>query len=133
MDISDVVKSSGLPASTLRSYEEKGLIHSVGRKGLKRVFDPSVMDQLALIALGKSAGFSLAEIASAFTANGPQIKRAHLLSKAEEIDKTIKQLKAMRDGLRHAADCPSPSHFECPKFQRLLAVALKRQNRTKLG
>jgi hypothetical protein len=29
----------------------------------------------------------------------------------------------MRDGLRHAAACPAPSHMECPKFRQLLRAA----------
>jgi DNA-binding transcriptional MerR regulator len=33
MDIAEVAKRSGVPASTLRFYEEKGLIASVGRRG----------------------------------------------------------------------------------------------------
>jgi len=40
-----------------------------------------------------------------------------------EIDVTIKQLRAMSRGLRHAAACPAPSHAECPTFQRLLKAA----------
>ena len=36
MDIAQVAKRSGVPASTLRYYEEKGLIASVGREGLRR-------------------------------------------------------------------------------------------------
>ena len=51
MDIAEVAKRSGVPASTLRYYEEKGLIASVGRQGLRRVFTPNVLNQLALIAL----------------------------------------------------------------------------------
>ena len=43
MDISEVARHSGIPASTLRFYEEKGLIVSVGRRGLRRVFDPGVL------------------------------------------------------------------------------------------
>ena len=35
----------------------------------------------------------------------------------------IKELKAMRDGLRHAAACSAPSHLECPKFRRLMGLA----------
>jgi DNA-binding transcriptional MerR regulator len=126
MDIGEVVKHSGLPASTLRFYEEKGLIESTGRHGLRRFFDPSVLERLALIALGRSAGFSLEQIGAMFTADGrPQIDREQLLVKANELDKNIKQLIAMRDGLRHAADCSAPSHLECPKFQRLLRVVGK--------
>ena len=49
MDISEVVKRSGLPPSTLRYYEERGLISPIGRHGLKRQFDPLVLDQLSMI------------------------------------------------------------------------------------
>ena len=126
MDIAEVAKRSGVPASTLRFYDEKGLITSIGRQGLRRVFDASVLEQLALIALGRAAGFSLDEIAGIFTAHGrPQIKRDTLESKARELDHTIRQLSAMRDGLRHAAVCPAPSHLECPTFRRLLTAAGK--------
>lgn len=124
MDIAEVAKRSGVPASTLRFYEEKGLIASAGRQGLRRRFDPAVLDQLALIALGQAAGFSLDEIGSMFTADGrPSIDRGMLATKADEIDGTIKRLKAMSNGLRHAASCPAPSHAECPTFQRLLKAA----------
>jgi len=125
MDISDVVKASGLPASTLRYYEEKGLISSTGRKGLRRTFHPDVLQQLALISLGRGAGLSLDEIGAMFTPEGPDIDRELLLSKADELDERIKQLTAMRNGLRHAAACPAPNHFECPKFLRLVRAAEK--------
>lgn len=69
MDISEVAKRSGLPASTLRYYEERGLIASVGRQGLRRRFDPEVLEQLALISLGQAAGFSLDEISQMFSAD----------------------------------------------------------------
>ncbi|WP_035573213.1 helix-turn-helix domain-containing protein [Halomonas halocynthiae] len=124
MDISEVAKRSGVPASTLRFYEEKGLIRSVGRQGLRRVFNGNILDRLALIALGRSAGFSLDEIARMLGSNGkPDIDRKLLISKADELDETINNLRSIRDGLRHAAVCSAPSHMECPKFRRLLGLA----------
>lgn len=124
MDIAEVARRSGVPASTLRFYEEKGLIASVGRQGLRRLFDPRVLDQLALIALGRAAGFSLDEIGSMFAADGkPSIDRRMLSAKADDIDTMVKRLKAMSEGLRHAAVCRAPSHAECPSFQRLLRAA----------
>lgn len=124
MDIAEVAQRSGVPASTLRFYEEKGLIASVGRRGLRRVFGPGVLERLALIALGRAAGFSLDEIARMFAPDGrPKIDRRSLAAKAEELDGTIRRLSAMRDGLRHAAVCPAPSHMECPTFRRLLGSA----------
>jgi DNA-binding transcriptional MerR regulator len=135
MDIAEVAKRSGLPASTLRYYEEKGLIASTGRRGLRRLFNTSVLERLALIALGRSAGFSLDEIGLMLGTDGqPQIDRQVLADKADELDATVRKLTAMRDGLRHAAVCSAPSHMECPTFRRLLGLAstgAKRQSRKK--
>ena len=124
MDISEVAKHSGLPASTLRFYEEKKLIASVGRRGLHRLFDEGVLERLALIALGRAAGFSLDEIRRMFAPDGRlRIDRSKLAAKAEEVDLRIRELSALRDGLRHAAACPATSHLECPTFRRLLKGA----------
>jgi DNA-binding transcriptional MerR regulator len=124
LDIGEVVARSGLPASTLRYYEERGLIESVGRRGLRREFDARTVDQLALISLGRAAGFSLDEIGSMFGPDGAlQIDRDALVAKADEIDRTIQRLAAMSDGLRHAAACRAPSHLECPTFRRLVGAA----------
>lgn len=127
MDISEVAKQSGVPASTLRFYEGKGLIRSTGRRGLRRTFDARVLDRLALIALGGASGFSLDEIGRMFAPDGrPRIDRQMLAAKADTLDTTIRQLTAMRDGLRHAAACRAPSHLECPTFRRLLKAAASR-------
>jgi DNA-binding transcriptional MerR regulator len=124
LDIVEVAKRSGLPASTLRYYEERGLIESIGRRGLKRIFEPQVLERLALIALGRQAGFSLDEIAAMFDPRGMAvIDRDLLAGKADEIDALIRRLGAMRDGLRHAAACPAPSHMECPTFRRIVKAA----------
>ena len=63
-----------------------------------------------------------------FGADGqPAINRDQLAAKAEELDTTIRRLTTMRDGLRHAAACPAPSHMECPKFRRILRSAGRRK------
>ena len=132
MDISQVAKASGLPASTLRYYEEKNLIRSVGRQGLRRVFEASVLERLALIALGQAAGLTLDEIGSMFAQDGsPAIDRKLLLKKADELDQTIRKLATMRDGLRHAAACSAPSHMACPKFRRLMGFAALKAGKAK--
>ncbi|MGC5038839.1 MULTISPECIES: helix-turn-helix domain-containing protein [unclassified Streptomyces] len=124
LDIAEVAQRAGVPASTLRYYEEKGLIASTGRRGLRRQYDPGVLERLALIALGRTAGFSLDEIAGMFAPDGrPRIDRRMLTDKAEELDRRIRELGALRDSLRHAAACPAPSHLECPTFRRLLDEA----------
>ena len=125
MDITEVVKQTGLAASTLRFYEEKGLIQSIGRHGQRRLFDARVLEHLSVIALGRAAGFSLDEIRSMLPADGGvQVRRDMLLAKSDLVEKSIKQLKAVRDGLRHAANCPEENHLDCPRFQQLMHAAL---------
>ena len=132
MDIGKVAQWSGLPASTLRYYEERGLIRSIGRNGLRRVFNESVLERLALIALGRAVGFSLDDIAGMLAADGQlAIDRSQLQSRADELDRTIRRLSAVRDGLRHAAECPAENHLQCAKFQRLMSLASKTSSRRK--
>nr|WP_281783807.1 MerR family DNA-binding protein [Sinimarinibacterium flocculans] len=72
-------------------------------------------------ALSCVTGFSLDQIGLMFATDG--IDRHMLAAKADELDRTIRRLTAMRDGLRHAAVCPAPSYSECPTFKRLLKAA----------
>ncbi|WP_129667731.1 helix-turn-helix domain-containing protein [Phytoactinopolyspora endophytica] len=124
LDIAEVAERAGVSTSTLRFYEEKGLIASVGRRGLRRQFDPDVLERLALVALGRTAGFSLDEIAPMFAPDGElRIDRQMLANKADELDATIRRFIVLRDSLRHAAACPAPSHMECRTFRRLLRAA----------
>ena len=124
LDIAEVAQQCALPASAVRFYEEKGLIKSIGRRGLRRVFPAGVVERLALIALGRSAGFSLEEIAAMFAPDGKvRIDRQKLAAKAKELDATIRRLTTLRNGLQHAAACKASSHMECPKFRRIVRAA----------
>lgn len=139
MDIAEVAKRTGIPASALRFYEKKGLITAVSEAGVRRRFTPGVLDQLALIALGQAAGLSLDDIRSMLSPQGaPNIDRQLLAAKAEEIDALVKRLRAMSRGLRHAVACPAINHAECPSFQKLLHAAAsgaleKRWGKTQIG
>ena len=125
LDIGEVARRSGLPASTLRFYEQQGLIASVGRRGLRRLFDPDVLERLGLVALGRTAGFTLDEIARMFAPDGrPRIDRARLAARADELDRTARRMIALGDVLRHVAACGAPSHMECPKFRRMVQAAV---------
>jgi ribosomal protein S21 len=67
-----------------------------------------------------------------FTPNGKlHVDRPMLVNKADELDLTIRRLRAMRDGLRHAAACRAPGHMECPTFRRLLKIAAETTARRK--
>jgi DNA-binding transcriptional MerR regulator len=127
LDISEVARQSGVAASTLRHYDEKGVVHSVGRRGLKRLFEPQVLDQLAIIHLGKVAGFSLEEIKDMFGPDGrPSLPRKTLLDKAGDLERQIIRLTALKDMIHHVANCSAPRHIDCPRFQKLIRVSARK-------
>lgn len=131
LDIGEVVRRSGVAASTLRYYEEIGLVTSCSRSGLRRQFPARVLMQLQLITMGKMAGFSLQEIVTLFGEQheNPNIPRDELRRKAADIDQRIRALSALRDTLVHVADCPAPSHLDCPTFRRLLDLSGRQARR----
>lgn len=124
MDIGEVAKRAGIPPSTIRYYEEIGLIRSYGRRGLRRQFDPDVLLKLSLIALGRMAGFTLVEIAAMFGKDGQlELSRDELRAKANDLQRQMAKLRVLRDALRHVAECKAPNHLQCPSFRKLMKSA----------
>lgn len=130
LDIGEVAEISGVPASTLRYYEEMRLISPAGRHGLRRQYEPDVVQWLALIDMGRSAGFSLKEIAAMFGADGtPEMPRDDLHRRAGMLEQKAREMLNLATMMRHVADCPAPSHLECPNFRKLLRVGVRHQSR----
>nr|WP_024967139.1 helix-turn-helix domain-containing protein [Pantoea sp. IMH] len=121
LDIAEVAQLANVAPSALRFYEKKGLIYPTGRNGLRRQYSADVLNRLALIALGQTAGFTLDNIAAMFDRQGRlTLEPQRLLSRADEIDQTIRELKKVSEGLRHVAGCTAPNHMQCPQFLKLL-------------
>lgn len=132
LDIAQVVAASGHPASTLRYCEELGLIESVGRRGMRRQYERDVLKRLALIAMARSAGFSLDETGPLFSDNSNVlIPREELHLRADELMRKAREMESLASIMRHVADCPAPSHLECPSFQKLLRIGLKHRSRSR--
>jgi DNA-binding transcriptional MerR regulator len=124
LDIGDVASRSGMPPSTLRFYEREGLIESAERKGLRRQFDAGVLDILAVVALCRQAGFSLAEIQSLLATGGDPGWKGLAARKRDEVRAQIERMAMVADRLDHAMTCPSSNLFECEHFKAALQEAL---------
>lgn len=126
LDIAEVADRSGVSASGLRYYEKRKLIASVARNGLRRQYEPDVLQELALINLAKSAGFTLDEIGTVLQRPGSTvIPRGALLDKADSLEKQAERLRNLARMLRHVSNCPYENHFDCVRFQKLLKVATR--------
>ena len=129
LDIAEVTRLSGVKPSALRYYESLGLIAADSRKGLRRQYDASVLDRLALVTLGQRAGFSLQEIAetlgpAALAEASFELDRSRISKRADEVDRRIRELSLLSRALRHVAKCQAPSHAECPTFRKMMTEAL---------
>jgi DNA-binding transcriptional MerR regulator len=126
LDIREIADLSGISPSALRYYEKRGLIHPVGRNGLRRQYHENVLNKLQLITLGQAAGFSLDDIAAMFGAKGTiAIDREQLHQQSLKIDNTIRRLQLLSRGLKHAARCTQPEHTECEEFQKIVSRGLR--------
>ena len=123
LDIGEVVRRSGVPASTLRYYEQLGLLQALGRRGMRRQYDEQVLERLALIGLGQAAGLSLQQIGVSL----PPLRgcltldREALLAQADVLQRQINQLQRIRRHLQRAAACPEAQDArQCGSFRKLL-------------
>lgn len=124
LDIGDVIERSGVPASTLHVWERAGVIHPVGRDGLRRQYAPSVLEKIAVIVVCQRSGFTLAEIGQIMEAGAFSDGKRILADKLAELERQQRLLNAAIDGLRHAIACDAPSPMECDSFRRHLAGVL---------
>lgn len=122
LDIAEVAEKSGLAPSALRFYEKKGLLASSGRNGLRRTYEPEVLQRLTLINCARRAGFSVAEIRRFLVAKaGDAALRATIAEKVAVLGEDIARLQRMRESLEHASTCTHEPLVECPDFKRMLA------------
>lgn len=122
IDIGALAQRSQLSTATLRYYEEKGLIHSIGRKGLRRQYALKTLDQLRLIQVAQQSSLTLEDIKNIFfQQQNIQIDSALLDDKIETIEQRIAQMQTTLLTLKHIATCPYPQHLDCPEFQKIMA------------
>lgn len=120
MNIGDVAERSGLPAKTIRYYEDIGFIKP--RRGANgyRHFDEKELHKLAFIGRARSLGFTIEDCRTLLalyedkhraSADVKRIAKQNL----KEIDAKIADLKAMRATLSHlVAECAGDDRPDCP-------------------
>jgi MerR family transcriptional regulator, redox-sensitive transcriptional activator SoxR len=108
LSIGEVAARSGVAATTLRFYEDAGLLHTPDRVGGRRRYDDAVLTRLEVIGLCKLAGFSLDEIRVLLTdtAAGRPDSRALAEAKLADIDAQLEALHRARAIIEWAIECP---------------------------
>jgi DNA-binding transcriptional MerR regulator len=121
MTIGAVAALSGRRPSSIRYYEQIGLLPPAARISGRRVYGPDTVRTLAVIETGQRAGLALDEIRAllaASPANQAAIERLREVAvrKLPQVKELIERTEIVRDWLEAAARCECPSLDECPLF-----------------
>lgn len=113
--IGEISRQTGVAATTLRYYEQIGLVPEPTRRGGQRRYDDSILSRLEMIALCKSAGFSLDEIQLLFADDAPGRPASRALAEAKlaEIDAQLESLARTRAVIEWGMRCTCPSIDAC--------------------
>ncbi len=115
LTIGEVARQAGVAATTLRYYEQIGLVSPPARLGGQRRYDDSVLARLEVIRLCKSAGFALEEIQVLFADDAPGRPTSRALAEAKlaEIDAQMEALARARAVIEWGMRCTCPSIDSC--------------------
>ncbi|WP_297973446.1 Cu(I)-responsive transcriptional regulator [uncultured Amaricoccus sp.] len=120
MNIGDVAERSGLPAKTIRYYEDIGLIRPKRGGNGYRAFGNADVHKLAFLGRARSLGFSIEECRALLalyedegraSSEVKQVAEEHL----EQIDRKVAELQAMRTTLAKLIQrCYGDNRPDCP-------------------
>ncbi|MEQ9169655.1 MAG: Cu(I)-responsive transcriptional regulator [Rhodospirillales bacterium] len=120
MNIGEAAKRSGLPAKTIRYYEEISLVVP-GRGGNGyRTYSPTDVHKLQFVQRARGLGFSVADCRALLSlyeddqrasADVKAIAKQHL----SEIEAKVAELRALHKTLKHLVDtCHGDNRPHCP-------------------
>jgi MerR family transcriptional regulator, redox-sensitive transcriptional activator SoxR len=119
MTIADVARRSGVAASALRFYEQRGLITSERTGAGHRRFPRAVLRRIAFIVFAQKVGLSLEEIAEEL-ANLPSNRVPERADWAKlsarwtrRVDERIAELERLKAGMTQCIGCGCLSLTQC--------------------
>ena len=120
MNIGTAAERSGLPAKTIRYYEEIGLIKPERHENGYRDYSAADLHRLRFLQRSRGLGFSVGECRQLLSLYNDQEResadvKAIATAKLGEIDRKIAELEGLRDMLRHlVANCHGDERPDCP-------------------
>lgn len=129
MNIGTVSGKSGLPAKTIRYYEDIGLISPDRRDNGYRDYSMDDVHRLRFLQRSRSLGFSVEECRQLLSLYGDREResaevKAIASAKLGEIERKIAELLGLRDMLKHlVSNCHGDHRPECPIIDGLSGKA----------
>ena len=117
LTIGQVARRAGVRTSTLRYYDDEGLVVPSARVGGRRRYGPVAVEQVATIRFCRAVGFTLDEIRVILAAPRGKAQKARwrglVDAKIAELDAVVARAGAMAEVLRVSRDCDCVDVSEC--------------------
>jgi DNA-binding transcriptional MerR regulator len=119
LTIGQLATATGVPTSTIRFWERRGLLAPAGRSGGQRRYHEDALYQVGLLLLCQDAGFTLAEIQRMTEQRDadPTRWREVVRAKMADVARDLAKLHKAHDLLAHALECHHDDIMDCPDFQ----------------
>ena len=121
MTIGEASAKSGVPAKTIRYYEESGLIGKAGRQpNLYRTYCEDDVAMLRFIGRARRLGFSIEDLKSLIAlyrdrSRSSRDVKAVAAQHLARVEQKIRELRSIRDALAHLIDeCSGDNRPDCP-------------------
>lgn len=121
MTIGEAAARSGVPAKTIRYYEETGLIGPAGRQAnLYRTYDEHDIAMLRFIGRARRLGFSIGDLKNLIALYRDRTRSARDVRRLAEqhlghVEQKIRELQSIRDALAHLVEqCSGDDRPDCP-------------------
>lgn len=126
MNIGQAADTSGVSAKMIRYYESVGILPPARRSDSGyREYDHADIHRLRFVQRARDFGFSMAQIEALLglwadrSRSSMEVKRI-ALGHVAELDEKIRHLRAMRNSLKHLADCcHGDNRPDCPILEDL--------------
>jgi DNA-binding transcriptional MerR regulator len=124
LSIGELSGRTGVPATTLRYYDELGLVRPAAREAGRRRYAATAVKDVGVILFLREIGFSLAEIGDFLT--GEQPGRRELIDvKLAELADQQHRIEVARTALEHGRRCPAGEPTQCPRFWSIIEGRLR--------
>jgi DNA-binding transcriptional MerR regulator len=119
LSIGELSERTGVPTTTLRYYDELGLVRPTARAAGRRRYAEAAVRDVGVIVFFREIGFSLDEIGR-FTAGGRQRQREMIDHKLAELTERQHRIEVARTALEHGRQCPAGEPMKCSRFWSII-------------
>ena len=120
LSIGELSERTGVPTTTLRYYDELGLVRPAARVAGRRRYAASAVRDVAVVLFFREIGFSLAETGRCI-AGERQCQREMIDHKLAELaEQQQHRIEVARTALEHGRQCPASEPMKCSRFWSII-------------